>query len=178
MTGTDPTRTPAALVTAARDGDLDAFAEIVRQERETLIMAARALVGDRHEAEDAAHDALVAAWRHLAELRNPSSFGPWLSRILTRTAHRSRRDLERRHPAVDLAVLPADAEERDPRLDRLLAEVARLPSKYRVLISLHYLRGHDYREVGEAAGISVKRVKSRLFEARAMLRRRMSDEEE
>lgn len=153
MTRTDPARSVVEAVRAARDGDLDAFATLVSRERPSLVMAARTLVGDLHEAEDAAHDALVAAWRHLRDLRNPSSFGPWLSRILTRTALARRRDLERRRPAGSLAGLAFEAEDRDPRLDRLLAEAARLPEKYRVLIGLHYLRGHDYRETAEAAGI-------------------------
>ena len=177
MTGTNPARSVTDLVKAARDGDLEAFAAIVARERPTLIMAARPLVGDLHEAEDAAHDALVAAWRHLGDLRDPASFGPWLSKILTRTALARRRALLRRRPAGDLAALASPAADPDPRLDRLLVEMARLPGKYRVLISLHYLRGHDYRETAAATGLTAKRVKSRLYEARAMLRRRLSDEE-
>jgi len=178
MTGTHPTRNRADLVTAARDGDLDAFSEIVRQERPSLITAARAILGDPHEAEDAAHEALVSAWRHLRELRDPASFGPWLSKILTRAALARRRRLALRHPAGDLATVGVASDERDPRLDRLLAEVTRLPEKYRVLLSLHYLRGHDYRETAAATGLPVKRVKSRLYEARALLRQRMGEEDE
>jgi len=176
MTGTHPPRNRADLVTAARDGDLDAFGEIVSRERSTLVMAARALVGDPHEAEDAAHDALVSAWRHLRDLRDPARFGPWLSKILARTALARRRRLARRRPAGDLGTEAAAADDRDPRLARLLEEVQRLPEKFRVLLSLHYLRGHDYRETADATGLTVKRVKSRLYEAREMLRRRMSDE--
>jgi RNA polymerase sigma-70 factor (ECF subfamily) len=49
----------------------------------------------------------------------------------------------------------------------------RLPEKYRLLLSLHYLAGLSYAEVAAAAGISEKRVKSRLFDARKLLERRL-----
>lgn len=174
MTGVEPTR--ADLVRAARRGDLDAFAALVREERPTLIMAARTLTGDFHEAEDAAHDALVAAWTSLGRLRDPGSFGPWLSRILTRTALRRRRALARRHPAGDLDAVPASPAPADARLDRLLRAVDRLPRKYRELVSLYYLRDHSLRETAAALSIPEKLAKSRLHQARGLLTKEVDDE--
>jgi RNA polymerase sigma-70 factor (ECF subfamily) len=157
---------------------LDEFAEIITRERPSLVRAARALIGDRDEAEDAAHDALVAAWRGLPGLRDRSRFGPWLSRILTRTALRRRARLLSRPAVGDLSRVPAPVTHPDPRLDRLIREVSRMPEKYRVLVTLHYLRGHSYREVAAAADLPEKRVKSRLFEARRLLQKRMGDGDE
>jgi RNA polymerase sigma factor (sigma-70 family) len=63
------------------------------------------------------------------------------------------------------------------RLDALQREVERLPDRYRAPLALHYLAGLPYRDVAEALGISEKRVKSRLHDARARLRRRLGTEE-
>jgi RNA polymerase sigma-70 factor (ECF subfamily) len=166
------------LVRAARAGDVDAFAELVRRERPTLVMAGRALTGDTHEGEDAAQEALVTAFARLRTLRDPRSFGPWLSRILTRFALARRRRLRRTTGRADLGGVPDSRPAEDPRLAALRREVDRLPDKYRTLVSLFHLRGHGYRDVAEATGLTEKRVKSRLYQARELLRRRLGDERE
>ena len=173
MTMTGLESSTAELVLAARKGDAGAFGEVVHRERASLVMAARALLGDSHEAEDAAQEALVVAFERLLELREPRSFGPWLSRILVRAAHARRRARSRRPKEGELAGVAARPDGEDPRLAALRSAVDDLPEKYRVLISLYHLRGHGYREVAEATGLTVGRVKSRLFQARAMLRKRL-----
>jgi RNA polymerase sigma-70 factor (ECF subfamily) len=172
--GTD--RTP--LVLAAREGDADAFEALVRGEYATLVRAARAILSDVHEAEDAAVETFLAAWRGLAALKDPARFGPWLSRILVRTARRRLGRRAGRPVPADLDRVPAPEREEDPRLDRLLAELARLPDDHREVLSVYYLREHTMKETAEALGLSPKRVKSRLFEARKLLRRRLDDDDE
>ena len=172
MTITESPKTKADLVDEARQRNPEAFAELVRREQRTLIMSARVLLGDHHEAEDAAQEAFVTAYRRLHTLRESDRFGPWLSRILTRTALRRRRALRRQRPVAEPGSVVANPplRERNDRLDDLLEQVRRLPEKYRVPLSLFYLRGHDYREVARIAGITEARVKSRLFRARELLR--------
>ena len=96
--------------------------------------------------------------------------------ILTREAIKRRR---RPGPRL-LTTDPGKIEEREvpehDRLTRLVTEMERLPEKYRLPLSLHYLSGLSYAEVGEAAGITEKRVKSRLHDARKMLERRLGHE--
>jgi RNA polymerase sigma-70 factor (ECF subfamily) len=161
------------LVHAARDGDEDAFCELVRRERSALLMTASAMLSDRHEAEDVAQEACIEAFRGISGLRDPDRFRPWIARILTRIAIRRRKSLRRRKPTGDLARLPERRAPDHDRLDALVLEVRRLPDKYRLPLSLHYLTGLSYREVAGVTGISVGRVKSRLHDARALLRRRL-----
>jgi RNA polymerase sigma-70 factor (ECF subfamily) len=162
-------------VLAARRGDRAAFAEIVRHERATLILTARALVGEHHAAEDAAQEALVIAWRKLGDLHDPARFRPWLMTIVVRICGRLRRKRPR-HASADPDQFPARDEPEDARLDRLTAEVERLPEKFRTPISLFYLAELSYRDVASATGVPEKLVKSRLFEARKLLRKRMETE--
>jgi RNA polymerase sigma-70 factor (ECF subfamily) len=162
------------LVAAARKGDRRAFAEIVKAERDRLVMSARALTSDWHEAEDAVQDAFVLAWRHLPDLREVARFRPWLLRILVREAGRRRKRRGVLRALEDESALPARPDHGDPRLAALVDEVERLPDKYRVPLSLFYLAGLSYREVADTTGLPEKRVKSRLYDARERLRRRLS----
>lgn len=164
-----------SLVRAARAGDEEAFAELVRAERASLVMAARIVTGDRHEAEDAAQEALVTAYRRLETLSDPARFRPWLSTILTRVAIRRGKKLRRLSPSPDLDSRPGPTSDRDARLDALLDEVVRLPDKYRLLLSLFYLRGHTCREVAELTELTEQRVKSRLHRARELLRAKLEE---
>jgi RNA polymerase sigma-70 factor (ECF subfamily) len=162
------------LVREARRGSLAAFAEVVRRERRRLVASARAILLDHHEAEDVAQEALVVAHARLRDLRDPGRFRPWASRILVRLAVR-RKGRDRPRPSGDAADrLPERRSGGHPELQALSREFRRLPEKYRVLLSLFYLAGLSYAETAEATGLSVARVKSRLHDARGLLRRRLS----
>jgi RNA polymerase sigma-70 factor (ECF subfamily) len=163
------------LVPAAMAGDRAAFARLVRRERDRLVMAARGIVGNFHEAEDCAQDALVSAWRALPSLKDPAKFRPWLMKILTREALARRRKPGPRLLKTDPAGIAGRTPPEHDRLTRLVAEMERLPGKYRLLLSLHYLAGLTYVEVGAAVGLAPGRVKSRLHDARRMLERRLAD---
>ena len=65
------------LVLRARDGDLDAYARLVRRFREIALDQARRITGDYHLAEDAVQEAFVAAYRDLGQLREPAAFAGW-----------------------------------------------------------------------------------------------------
>src|SRR5918999_6520575 len=79
VAGTD--RDDAALLARARDGDLDAFAELVRRyERRVRSVLAR-LLDDERDVEEAAQDVFVQAWRGLSRYRGEAAFFTWLYRI-------------------------------------------------------------------------------------------------
>lgn len=167
---------PGNFVRMAMDGDTAAFADLVAAERMVVLRTARALLRDHHEAEDAAQEVFVAAWRHVGELRDPDRFRPWLMQILTRIAFRR---LKAPRPTLvrdGLDHLPDSRPDRDPRLEQLLLQVRQLPDRFRVPLSLFYLGGLSHREVAEAMGTTPQAVKSRLNRARARLRKKVDHE--
>ena len=69
-------------------GDRDAFRFLVERESASVVRACHRVLGDLHEAEDAAQEAFVIAYRSLAGWRGDGSFGAWLGRIAVRNAVR------------------------------------------------------------------------------------------
>ena len=70
-----------ALVQAAQGGDEDAFGALVEHHWSRMVGFARSIVGDQ-DAEDAAQEAFVLAWRKLQDLRDPDKFAGWLTKTL------------------------------------------------------------------------------------------------
>src|SRR5215207_746163 len=74
-------RDDRATVEAVLGGDRDAFRRLVDREGPALVRACYRILGDTHEAEDAAQEALVTAYRSLPSWRGDGPFGAWLTRI-------------------------------------------------------------------------------------------------
>src|SRR5262249_43484740 len=87
--------TDADLVARARQGDAAAFGELVDRHRIAVYRAAMAALGSHADAEDAAQDAFVLAFRRLDSFRGDASFKTWLLTITWHQAINRRRGLSR-----------------------------------------------------------------------------------
>src|SRR2546430_7335104 len=92
------------LIARAKQGDLEAFAEVTRRFQHMAFGYALAIVRDLQQAEDVVQEAFVAAWFGLLTLADPAAFPGWLRGIVRHQAHRL---LRQRH----LEALPLDAAE-------------------------------------------------------------------
>jgi RNA polymerase sigma-70 factor (ECF subfamily) len=96
---------------------------------------------------------------------------------------RVRREQRQRRAVATLArqpapvVVVAEIREREAWLERMEGEIRRLPEPFRIILGLKYLNESSCREIAEILGLSVPAVKSRLFEARKLLRKRMEEAE-
>ena len=170
----------ALLVERARAGDDAAFATLVRRHERAARAVARSLVGDAHDAEEAAQDALVRAHRNLDLLADPARFGAWLSRIVfgvavdrLRAARLERRLVVPDAPldaVPDLAPGPHERLERDDLAARVLAAVHALPERYRVPLSLYHLDGVSLAHVADSLGMPAGTARSLVARARERLR--------
>jgi RNA polymerase sigma-70 factor (ECF subfamily) len=157
-----------ALIADAREGDLDAFAELVhRYERRVRSVLGR-LLEDERDVEEAAQDVFVQAWRNLARYRGESAVFTWLYRIAVNEALMRRR---RRHVAsveLDEALIGTA----EPEVDEgwLLGRVRALPDELRVPLVLRDLEGLSNQEVADVLELSLAATKSRLHRARMQIR--------
>jgi RNA polymerase sigma-70 factor, ECF subfamily len=161
------------LVTRAKQGQVVAFEELVRRHQDRVYRVAWRLLGDEREAEDAAQDAFLQAWRSLESFRGESAFGTWLYRIVS---NRCLNMLRARRPVQEL---PADRQSDAPsievtvearlQLDDVRRAIATLTPEQRIPLVLRELEHCSYEELAGILDVSVSAVKSRLLRARLEL---------
>jgi RNA polymerase sigma-70 factor (ECF subfamily) len=173
-----------AQVAAARSGDEDAFADLVRRHSGGLHRSVARILGDDTEAWDVVQMAFVRAWERLDRYNARWSFATWLYRIGTNLAIdvlRSRSSRERAHRAGGEHRLRLVGEARpaselaDHReVDRLLAQlVEALTPQQRGAFVLREIDGMDTSEVAQVLGCSATTVRNHVFQARKILRREL-----
>lgn len=164
------------LMSAFATGDLEAFGELVARHRAAVIGFCRRLLGDPHEAEDAAQDAFVALYR-CGPRYVPSA--PFRA-LLYRLARNACADARRRPAPLPGPDLPEtqdpdpgapEAAERRLRAAELRRAVARLTPLQREALVLTHFEGLTYTEAAAVLRVPVGTVCSRAAAALAALRR-------
>lgn len=172
------------IVARVLAGERPQFALLVRRHNQRLFRAARAILPDDGEAEDAVQQGYVHAFRHLDQFRGESSLATWLTRIVVRVAL-SRGRARRRH-AESGALDETDEQLRDAapspedeaaahQLGRLLERhIDALPDNYRTVVMLRDVEELPTAETAACLGISEEAVRVRLHRARQLLRESLS----
>jgi len=157
-------------------GDATAFRRLVERYGDRAYGLALRMLGSPEEAEEAAQDALVRAWRALPRFRGDSRFSTWLYRIVVRRAldrSASLKTRRAREAPLEETELEARASPALPgsgasrRLDRLLGS---LPDVQRAAVVLYYYEDRSVEEVARTLGLPPGTVKTHLHRARALLR--------
>jgi len=184
MTMDPPRAGPAEekLVRRAAGGDREAFSALVRREERYMYALAVGRLGDEHLARDVVQDALLAAWKSIAGLREPRAFRNWLGRIVINAAISAGQGQKNRvegHGAIDEGIDaagtagPGEVAAAQERRRRLAAAVSALDEGRQILLAMHYSEGLSYAEIAGRLGISEGAVRGRLFQAREKLRAEM-----
>jgi RNA polymerase sigma-70 factor, ECF subfamily len=178
------------LLERAREGDLDAFNDLVVVYQDLLFALVVRMVPDRDQASDCVQEAFFSAYRNMRSFRG-GIVRSWLSRIAINAAMDTQR-LRKRRPVDPYPELeddswqpPADASadpvttaletERHRALNRALAEVT---DDQRAAIVLYDIEGYDYAEIAQMTGVSLGTVKSRIHRGRIALRGLLADQME
>ena len=168
------------LIRRAQRGDKDAYEELVHAYQGIAFRTAYVLAGNGADAEEAAQDGFVKAWRALGRFRLGAPVRPWLLRIVANEARNRRRSAGRR---VQLAVRAATDQasgDAAPSPETVLLSVEQsralvtavneLPEEQRSVISLRYFVGLSEQEVAETLELPTGTVKSRTSRALERLR--------
>jgi len=190
-TRSDLSQDDRALVLMARNGDRDAFSELVRRHQRRVWMVCRQYVG-ADEADAVAQDSLVKAYTSLGSFDSRAAFTTWLTRIAINTCL----DLLRRRKREGLRVVTPDDEdggfdiasqvadeEIDPEgrsmqrqaVDRLRQCEAGLPERQREIFRLRFYAEMDLDEIAASLSVHVGTVKTQLHRAVHRLRRELGD---
>jgi RNA polymerase sigma-70 factor (ECF subfamily) len=184
--------TDGELVALARQGDPAAFGELVDRHRSAVYRAARVALGSHADAEDAAQDAFLAAFRRLGSFRGDASFKTWLLTIAWHQAINRRRSVTRIlrrmvEPRVNeegestmvsfTATGPTPEESAAHRQWRgaIREVVAALQPKLRDALLLAQSGDYSYDEIAAMLGTPTGTIKWRVSEARRIVKQRLRD---
>ena len=165
-----------ALVDAVLDGDHQAFERLVERETAAIFRVCYRVLGRVLDAEDAAQETFVIAYRALGTYRGEGSLGAWLARIAVR---QSLRLASRRQDTAPLDTVGAAAPRAssDPAAEAVEAERARairlavegLPDPYREVVVLRYFAEFDSKEIAKILDMPDSTVRSHLRTGRQRL---------
>jgi RNA polymerase sigma-70 factor, ECF subfamily len=175
------------LISKVQGGQRELFYELVRPYERRVYAAALAILRNEQDAEDAAQEAILKAFKNIGQFRAEARFSTWLIQItvnealMRRRRERTvqmegiddRRDEDSAYAPRDFAdwrEIPSEALERKEVRQRLAEALAMLDRKYREVFVLRDMEHLNIQETAEALGITVASVKTRLLRARLMLR--------
>ena len=176
-----------ALIEAAKNGDADAFGQLVERHRKSCLKRATTMVRNRSDAEDEVQAAFWKAFQRLDQFRAEGSFAAWLGRIVEnqclmriRESRNARfeyldesSDANLRIELVGQSANPEDQVGKEEVVQLLRREVSRIPPLLRHVMLLRDLDQMPMPDVAGRLGLSIPAAKSRLMRARTELRSRI-----
>ena len=164
----DQEREESELVSAARNGEMAALAELYRRFAPSLMAVAYRMLASREAAEDVLHDVFVGLPEALRKYDERGRLAGWLKRITARVAVSALRHEEvvARHSGLLMQTHTPDPH----TLITLESAVASLPASLRAVLVLKEIEGFNHAEIASMLGISKGASEVRLHRAIAALR--------
>jgi RNA polymerase sigma-70 factor (ECF subfamily) len=163
----------ALLVARCRDGDPDAWRELVqRYSRYVYAIAVQAFRLAEHEADDVFQDVFSRVYENLSKLRDDDALRPWIAQVARRQCINRLRSAGREQPSEQDADI-VDPEDTLGRLDESLTvheALARLPGHCREILDRFFARDESYRQIGEALELPAGTIASRISRCLKKLR--------
>jgi RNA polymerase sigma-70 factor, ECF subfamily len=179
------------LIQRIRDGEREAFYELIRPYERRVYAAAFGLLRNQADAEDCVQEAVLKAFKNIRQFRAEAKFSTWLIQIAINEARMRRRrgradlmepidnprnkgrdDGENYTPRdfADWREIPSEQLDRAEVREKLAEALSSLGQIYREVFVLRDMEQLSIEETAKALGISTASVKTRLLRARLMLR--------
>jgi RNA polymerase sigma factor (sigma-70 family) len=155
-------------------GEQAAYAELVNKYKSYAYTIALRILQSRPDAEEAAQDAFIKAYNHLAGFNRDSKFSTWLYRIVFNTAISYKRKSRYQFQSLDSTVVEYQQEgegllEKTDKKKYLNAAIARLNEADRTALTLFYLEEFSLEEIASITGMQANTAKVRIHRARQRL---------
>ena len=175
------------LLSLAQRGDRQAYGVLVGRYQQSVFAVCYRLLGQRQDAEDAAQETFVRAYRSLTGFDRQRPFGPWVRQIATHFCY----DRLRQRPLGSAPLWEEQAEwdgrvtgGREPeqaqinreRQQQIWQAIHALPPHYRAVVELRHFQELSYNEIADRLDLPLNTVKSHLLRARKLLLERLGDE--
>ncbi len=171
-----------SLIQHAAQGDVDAFGELVQRHQSAVFNVAYRMLGNRQDAEDAAQEAFVRAYKAFDTFDVERPIRPWLKRIVTNLclnrikADRPTLSLENGLPPPKEPKPGPEAQTAKHERDtQIRAAILSLPPRYRAAIELRHFQDLNYEEIAKTLNKPLSTVKSDLFRARKILAEKLKE---
>lgn len=167
----------AALVRAARTGDMQALGALYDQFADVLFRTARRLNGSSDDAQDVVHDCFVGLPEALRHYNEQGSLESWLKRVVVRLVlMRRRRETRRREDALDFAPALESGSRTDAtaQLHDIHRVINALPDSLRDVFVLKQIEGYAHEEIAQLLGITAGASRVRHTRALDALRRSLT----
>jgi RNA polymerase sigma-70 factor (ECF subfamily) len=189
---TDPGVDESRLIEQVRAGRTEAFDYFVRRYHRKITRVAYRLLRDAGEADCAAQESFLKAYRNLNDFREGSTFETWLTRIcinwckdrlkrrrLVFYFHQGPSSSEEETGPHELAAHPGPSPERRAMSreirDRLSTAMESLSPRQRTIFVLKHLEELSIPEIAGITGLDAGTIKSHLFRASRKIRERLED---
>jgi RNA polymerase sigma factor (sigma-70 family) len=159
------------------EGDVNAFSLLVEKYQHAVYGLCYHIVGNFADAQDLTQEVFVKIYVTLSRIKDPSKFASWLYRITVNACKRWLRD-RRRMDDLPLEAIAQTSEDRSPEEHAEAEElclsvrkaIASLSERNQLTVTLYYIDGLSYAEIGNFLSVSESAVKSRLHRARKQLK--------
>lgn len=171
-----------SIILRAQDGDSESFALLVEKYQDAVFTVCFSLLKNYHDANDAAQNTFIKAYKNVKRFKFDSSFQTYITRIAINTCKDEFRKMSRQSGNVsidsdenlyeikDASDTPEKAFEKKELQKTVHRAISVLPQKYREVIILRDINGLSYEETAKALKTSQGTVKSRISRARNALK--------
>ena len=170
--------------------DKDAFSKVAFEHFDRLFGTALKMTHNPNDAEDLVQETYARAYQHFNQFQTGTNFKAWIFRILINTYINGYRRREKAPILVDFtemepvyeeaaqenSFLDVPAENLNDLLDdEIKKALDQLPEEYRIVLLLASVEGFSYEEISKMVACPIGTVMSRLFRARALMRRNLTN---
>lgn len=169
----------AVWLAKAKNGDSEAFCQLVKPFEDRLVRQAYLMCREQHLAEELAQETLIAAWKGTKKFDGKCQFFTWLYGILIRIHKNKLRQSLRKpisffglqmpdfltnHNANETQTPKEHLEEQESK-GLIFQAIEKLPDAHREVVLLKYFADASTNEIAHIQKVSIGTVKSRLHHA-------------